>query len=123
MKYDPKKAPEPETWNAADEMERLIAVEHSHKKNMPKIRLHAAIHMAIENQAALGDETPVRETLDRLQREGLDRHDALHAIGSVLAEHLYEIATQGSDGNGDANENYFPRIKKLTAETWRNSQA
>ncbi len=116
MKYNPKKAPEPERWNAADEIERLIAVERSHKKNMPRLRLHAAIHMVVENQVALGDETPVPETLDRLQQEGLNRHDAIHAIGSVLAEHLHEITTDGA--NGDATEKYFFRIKELTAKTW-----
>jgi len=119
MKYDPAAAPDPKTWNASDEMEYLIAIERSHKKNMPQLRLHAAIHMVVENQVALGDETPVRKTLDRLQEEGLDRHDAIHAIGSILAEHLHGIMTDG--GNGDVNEEYFSRIKKLTAETWRNS--
>jgi hypothetical protein len=116
MKYNPKKAPDPKKWNTADEMERLIAVERSHKKNMPKLRLHASIHMVVENQIALGDETPVQKTLERLQEEGLERHDAIHAIGSILAEHMYDIMKDGA--NGDANENYFSRIKKLTAETW-----
>ena len=32
----------------------------------------------MENQAAVGDETPVGRVLKRLQSEGLDRHDAVH---------------------------------------------
>jgi hypothetical protein len=119
MRYNPKKTPDPEKWNASEETERLFAIERSHKKNMPQLRLHAAIHMVVENQVALGDETPVRQTLDRLQEEGLDRHDAIHAIGSILAGHLHGIMTDG--GNGDVNKEYFSRIKKLTAEAWRNS--
>ncbi len=119
MRYDPKRTPDPEKWNALDEMDRLTAIECSHKKNMPQLRLHAAIHLVVENQAALGDETPVQQTLDRLQEEGLDRHDAIHAIGSILAEHLHGIMTDG--GNGDVNEEYFSRINMLTAEAWRNS--
>jgi hypothetical protein len=119
MKYDPAEAPDPEKWNALNEAERLSDIESSHKKNIPQLRLHAAIHLVVENQAALGDETPVRQTLDRLQEEGLDRHDAIHAIGSILAEHLHGIMT--GTANDDANENYFSRIKQLTAEAWRNS--
>jgi hypothetical protein len=55
---------------------------------LPNQRLHAAIHVAVENQIAMGDELPVHGVLDRLQAEGLDRHDAIHAIGSALAEHM-----------------------------------
>lgn len=117
MRYNPKQTPNSKTWNATDEIDRLIAIERSHKKNMPRLRLHSAIHMVVENQAALGDETPVQETVDRLQREGLNRHDAVHAVGSVLAEHLHEITTGGT--NNDVNETYFSRIKELTAKTWR----
>ncbi len=117
MRYNPKKAPDPKKWNTAGEMERLVAVEHSHKKNMPKLRLHASIHMIVENQVALGDETPVQETLARLQAEGLERHDAVHAIGSILAEHMYDIMKDGA--NDDVNKKYFSRIKELTAKNWR----
>jgi hypothetical protein len=40
-------------------------------------------HVIVENQAAQGLETPVRRTLARLQAEGLSRHDAVHAVGSI----------------------------------------
>jgi hypothetical protein len=48
------------------------------------IRAHAANHVIVENQLAMGDATVVPATLARLMQEGLDRHDAIHAIGSVL---------------------------------------
>jgi hypothetical protein len=38
-----------------------------------------------EDQIALGDEIPARRTLVRLMEEGLDRHEAIHAIDSALA--------------------------------------
>src|SRR5262249_40443203 len=53
-------------------------------------RLHATIHMVVENQLALNDE-PVLRALERLKKEGLTRHDAVHAIGSQVAEHIYDI--------------------------------
>jgi hypothetical protein len=42
----------------------------------------------VEAQIALGDETPASRIAQRLIGEGLDRHDAIHAIGMVLAEHI-----------------------------------
>jgi hypothetical protein len=50
---------------------------------LPNAQLHAVIHVVVENQLALGEEVVV-ETLARLQREGLGRHDGVHAIGSFL---------------------------------------
>src|SRR5437016_9813537 len=47
--------------------------------------------VVVENQVALGDEIPVRRTLERLRAEGLDRHDAVHAAGSVLAKRIYDL--------------------------------
>ena len=40
----------------------------------------------VENQVALGDAFAARAVLLRLMAEGLDRHEAIHAIGSVLSE-------------------------------------
>jgi hypothetical protein len=48
------------------------------------VKLHAVMHVIIENQVALGDEVPAQRTLRRLMAEGLDRHQGIHAISSVL---------------------------------------
>jgi hypothetical protein len=44
-----------------------------------------------ENQLALEDQAIVRATLHRLMNEGLTRHDAVHAVGAVLTEHIYDM--------------------------------
>jgi hypothetical protein len=63
-------------------------------------------------------EATVGETLERLQREGLGRHDAIHAIGSVLAEDLYTLM-QDQTGPADATyQNYLSRLRQLTANNW-----
>lgn len=49
------------------------------------------IHVVVENQIALGDEIPVRRAVQRLMSEGLDRHDSIHAVGSVLIGHIGEL--------------------------------
>ena len=43
---------------------------------------------------ALGEAFPVQSVLFRLTEEGLDRHDAIHAIGFVLAERLFAGLTE-----------------------------
>jgi hypothetical protein len=53
--------------------------------------VHAAIHVAVENQIAMGVEL-VGETVARLVAEGLDRHEAIHAIGALLAEDVFALA-------------------------------
>jgi hypothetical protein len=49
--------------------------------------------------------------------EGLDRHDALHAIGSVLAEHIHGMFTD-KPVSEDHSE-YFDRLLQLSAQSWR----
>ena len=88
MRYDASKAPDPEEWLELDEFDRLDQVIDYHKRAKLPIgennRLHAGFHVIVENQLAMGDLTVVPATLDRLMREGLDRHDAIHAVASVL---------------------------------------
>ena len=74
-RYDPQHAPDPEAWLALDEGERTELVLQYHRRarvRLPNARLHATIHVVVENQVALGDEIPVRRTLERLRAEGLD---------------------------------------------------
>ncbi len=77
------KGPDQGKWQAHSEGERIEAVEAYHRKQgvrVPNPLLHATIDVVVENQVALGDEIPVRQTLIRLMQEGLDRHDAVQAI-------------------------------------------
>jgi hypothetical protein len=113
--------PTPRNWLELDEAERIELVSSYHrarKISLPNAQLHAVIHVIVENQLALG-ESVVVDTLVRLQSEGLSRHDALHAIGSVLAEDLYEVLREESDANGQAYERYLERLRDLSASTWR----
>lgn len=122
MKYNPHKSPDPQRWQALDESSRIELVEQFHRNRrieLPDERLHAVVHVIIESQIAMGDELPVAATLDRLMREGLDRHDAIHAIGSVLTEHMWAMQQPGAIGlEGDANRPYFEELEKLTKQVW-----
>lgn len=120
MTYDPNVAPDPEAWLALDESERAeLAFQYHRRKKLkaPNTRLHALFHSIVETQAATGDESPVRRTLERLQREGLDRHDAVHAVGSVLASQFYDIL-QGGGAAGEPNAAYEAELERLNARDW-----
>lgn len=70
-----------------------------------------------------GDQLPVRRTLLRLMGEGLDRHEAIHAIGSVLAGHLNDLLRSRDTlaSPEESNAAYFDELERLTAEDWLNS--
>lgn len=118
-KYDPALDPDPAKWISLDDDQKLQLVEKYHERfdpDLPDLELHSVIHAIVENQIALEDETPVAATLARLKCEGLDRHDAVHAIASVLVNNLHEMLS-GSDTKAH-NEQYFEALMDLTAESW-----
>jgi hypothetical protein len=123
-RYDPFQAPEPEEWLSLDESERIrLAVEYHRRARirLSNRKLHAVFHVIAVNQIALGDEIPVRRTLVRLMEEGLDRHEAIHAIGSALAENIYGLF-HGTVAQPDPIQPYYAALDRLTAEEWRRSR-
>jgi hypothetical protein len=90
--YDPDEAPNPKEWLALDEGERNYLVHDFHEVaqiDLPDLEAHTVIHTIVENQIALGFAPSCRAVM-RLQGEGLSRHDAIHAIGSVVARLIFE---------------------------------
>lgn len=118
-KYDPMFEPDPEWWDVLDDDERISVVMEHHLeagKELPDEYSHGLLHVVVENQIALGEETPVEAVLRRLVDENLDRHDAVHAIASILINHMHELM-HGEDAALD-NDDYYAELKKLTAEKW-----
>jgi len=121
MQYDAIEQPDPEIWLELDEAERVDLVIDYHRRigvQLENPELHAVAHVVVENQVALGEATPAPETLERLMDEGLDRHEAVHAIGSILMEIVFDAAHKPDDG-GDINANYYRGLALLTAADWR----
>ncbi len=117
--YDPLNAPDPDDWRSMDEGECMMLVTEYHREagvELPNEQAHAAIHVVVENQIALGDETSAQATLERLMREGLDRHEAIHAIGSVLVDYMQALVR--GDAAPEATERYNEELEKLTAAEW-----
>jgi hypothetical protein len=121
MRYDPSVAPVPAKWLALDEQERIRLAETHHRAarvELPDALAHAVVHTIVENQLALGLD-PVVRALGRLQREGLSRHDAIHAIGSVVGEHLLAIMrSEDQDAASTPQARYEAAIERLDARSW-----
>ena len=56
-----------------------------------RLRLHLALHQVVEQQLVQGEPAETAATLDRLQHQGLSRHQAVHAIGSVVSAEVFEV--------------------------------
>lgn len=122
--YDPHGEPDAQDWLERDEGERIEAVVLYHRSNripLPNVRLHSVIHVVIENQLALGLPV-VLDTMARLREQGLDRHEALHAIGSVAAEYLLHLLKgETPKTERDTSGQYYDRLRSLTADAWLQS--
>ncbi len=121
MDYDAERAPDPAAWSAAPEADRLTAVEAHHRAlaaphpAVRQPRVHAAIHLVVESQLASGTPPEARRAMDRLVRAGLSRHEAVHAIASVVA-----AAAQGALSGARFDPGAYARaLEALSAEAWR----
>jgi uncharacterized protein YoaH (UPF0181 family) len=117
--YDPETAPDAAEWLELEEDERVsqVSAYHRHAKiKLPNLTIHAALHAVVENQIAEELQT-VRETVARLQAEGLSRHDAIHAVASVLVVRLQALMRQGPRAQF-AVEAYSQDLRSLTAQGW-----
>ena len=120
--YDPEIAPDPTAWLALDEQERIHLAEVHHlaaRIKLPNVKAHAGFHAVVENQIAERLESVVWAMV-RLMNEGLSRHDPLHAIGSVVAEHLFEtVHTKTEDDPSTTQARYDAAVERLSAKEWR----
>lgn len=121
-KYDPERDPDPAKWLEVDEDLRIAGVRQYHQKiraKLPNVEAHAIGHVIVENQLAEGL-PEARRALERLLGEGLDRHESIHAIASVLMEHLWNLSNKPPHP-GDPHAPYLAALEKLTADSWHRS--
>lgn len=117
--YDPLCAPKPEKWLALSKAKRVALVVAYHARRqieMPNPDLHAVVHTIVENQLAMNEPAEVRPALERLMHEGLDRHEAVHAIGMLVMEQMYVLLDEGQP---NAKQYYLNELRTLTAASYR----
>ena len=116
--YNPMIAPDPTAWLDLPEQDRLDLALEAHAdvaKRLPNPKIHAVMHVLVENQVAMREEPEVACALERLVREGLDRHEAIHAIASTCLEDLF---TALRNKTVFSMEKYTKKISELSAESW-----
>ena len=121
QRYDPEQPPNPEDWLALDESERIRLIERYHRPaGVIRLseRVHALFHAVIENQLALAEPAAAPRALQRLRQQGLTHHEALHAIGAVLARHIDHVLPPGGEG-GDARVRYEADLEGLDRKSTR----
>lgn len=118
--YDADEDGHLEEWLDIDEGERIALVADYHRrKRLPvgeTARGHATIHVVVENQLAMGAPAETRATLSRLRAAGVSRHEAVHAIGSVIAEHMHALL-QGKGKHDPAR--FDADLRALKARDWK----
>jgi len=108
--YDIANPPAPEVWLSMDEGERIAAVEEAHARTRAAVgsnaNAHAAIHVVVENRLAAGDGVVIA-AYDRCRAAGLDRHTTVHALASVVTNHLVAVLEQRQGFNqAEADRDY-----------------
>jgi hypothetical protein len=119
MEYDPDNPPDPQAWLALDEEERQRLIEQYYEREGGyggSLEVLAKVHEIIETQLA-ERVTPVKAAFVRLRDNGLSRHDAIRAIGSVLASRIRRIEDP-ADLTSAPNRDYFSALEALTADRW-----
>lgn len=120
LDYDPERALDKGAWLDLDEGEQLeivMAFHESHVELGDSLDGHAAIHVTIETQIAT-DTPEVMAALARLMKQGLTRHGAIHAIGSVFFESVQELLASDDSEGEDANERYYAKLSSISADDW-----
>lgn len=116
--YDPEVKPDPQEWLSIDETERIALCKiyhHDSGVEIPGGDAHAVMHALIENQIAEGLESVVRAEKRLQEEDGLPRHEAIHAIGSIAATRIFGALKNGTPF--DPVE-YDRAMDQLTGASW-----
>lgn len=122
--YDPNFEPDPQAWLALSGLERIRLAQSHHvsaRVRVPNMKAHAAMHATVENQVATGY-GPSKRAIARLQSEGLTRHEAVHAVASVVVQFIDELNTgQTEEQQSSFQFRMGQAIEGLNAQQWLSS--
>ena len=121
--YDPNKKPDASEWLAIDEHERIRLAQNYHVASRIKLsnpKLHALRHASVENQIAQGH-GPSRRAMERLQKEGLTRHEAIHAVASIFSAGTHDLVSgeRSSERGNEIQREINAKLDALSAAKWK----
>ncbi len=92
--YDVSRAPAPAEWLQLEEAARIALVAEAHRRTRASVggneEAHASIHVVVEDRLAMGHPAVVA-AYDRCLAAGVDRHNAIHALASVVTNHMVAV--------------------------------
>ena len=92
--YDVSRAPDAAEWLALDEAARIALVAEAHRRTRASVggseEAHASIHVVVEDRLAMGHAAVVA-AYERCRAAGVDRHNAIHALASVVTNHMVAV--------------------------------
>jgi hypothetical protein len=56
--------------------------------------LHIMAHQTVQNQLAQDYPKEVRPTIEKLMQQGYPRHEAIHAVGSLVMDEIWHVMKQ-----------------------------
>lgn len=119
--YDANHGPESSAWLALDEEEQMERVGKYHELSAkpgdkpPSMQRHVGMHVLVEQQIARAEPAAAPKALARLMRDGMSRHDAVHAIGFILTEHMKKAMDSRTPVDESA---YGAELDQLTLKSW-----
>lgn len=132
QQYDPSRGPDP-SWAQLPLDERIRQVEGFHRRHRPPASFaagpswlaeasdldHALAHVWAEGMllSSQPEYDPLRSQVSRLIEEGLDRHEAVHAVALTWMESVQRTAMVRLKDNPVAE--MCRDLEELTAERWR----
>ena len=72
--------------------------------------MHVMLHQMVEQQIRNESPPEVEKVFQRLKDGGMDRHGAIHLIGSVLVENLFDVVKNGQEFQMDR---YLSELRSL----------
>ncbi|HHH28552.1 MAG TPA: DUF1841 family protein [Polyangiaceae bacterium] len=119
--YDAEVGPDGPGWLALDEEEQMARVAKYHERiqkpgeEPPNVQRHVGMHVLVEQQIARNQPPEAAQALARLRRDGMSRHDAVHAIGFILTEHMKRAMESRTPVDESA---YGRELSQLTLKSW-----
>lgn len=89
--------------------ERAMEIDFSARRETNPF-LHTSLHAVVEQQLETKQPPETAEAFLALQGRGESRHDAIHQIGAILAQTLYDAVTQNKQIDEAA---YTSRLRAL----------
>jgi len=119
--YDADVGPDAAAWLALEEEQQMERVTKYHElvakrgDEPPNLQRHVGMHVLVEQQIAGNHPPEAAQALTRLCRDGMRRHDAIHAIGFILTEHM----KQAMETRTPVDESAYGReLSQLTLKRW-----